>query len=126
MGNTYQTKVRYISTFKGRMTYLLAGSKQSAKKRNIYWDLKKQDLIDLYEKQEGKCALTNDPLTLEVQSRDVKECASTISLDRIDNEQGYIPDNIQFVTFQANVAKNSFSTEQLLDFCRKVLKTKGE
>ena len=40
------------------------------------------------------------------------------SLDRIDSAEGYTPKNVQFVCYMANVAKNDFSHEEMLEFCR--------
>lgn len=118
---SYNRKKRYIGSLDGRLRTLLGGSRTSARQRNYEWDLKIEDLYELYHNQSGKCALTGDTLTLEVQTRRKEESSSTISIDRIDNEIGYIKSNIQFVTLQSNICKNSFTTSQLIEFCKKVV-----
>lgn len=40
------------------------------------------------------------------------------SLDRIDSSKGYIKGNVQFVCHMANVAKNDYTYEQMIEFCR--------
>lgn len=42
------------------------------------------------------------------------------SLDRKDPARGYVPDNVQFVCLIANYAKNAFSDEELVLFCKAV------
>jgi hypothetical protein len=44
----------------------------------------------------------------------------TASVDRIDSSKGYTKDNIQFVCFMANIAKNKFSCDELINFCNLV------
>lgn len=98
-----------------RLRRLVSTSKVRAKKRGILHTLVPQDLINIYYKQEGKCALTGRQLILAKNARD------TISLDRIDNTGYYTPDNVQLITWQANVAKNEWNTADLLEFCQVVI-----
>jgi hypothetical protein len=67
------------------------------------WDY----LIGLYHKQNGNCAITNMPMT--TQLNDLR----SISIDRIDSALGYIRGNIQLVCQWANFAKNKYSTDEL-------------
>lgn len=43
------------------------------------------------------------------------------SLDRIDSSIGYIPGNIRFVSVMANYCKNSFSDQEVFEFCQAVV-----
>lgn len=43
------------------------------------------------------------------------------SLDRIDQKLNYTPENVQVVCWQYNVAKNKWSDDQTLRFCRAVV-----
>lgn len=74
------------------------------------------DLLALWQVQDGKCPYTNWDLILPEGANSVKK-PNNASLDRIDSAKGYIPGNIQFVSYMANVAKNSFTHEQMLEFC---------
>lgn len=47
------------------------------------------------------------------------------SLDRIDNTQGYIPGNVEVVSYLANMMKSSASREQLVTFAQSVLERFG-
>lgn len=43
------------------------------------------------------------------------------SLDRIDNAKGYIQGNVRFITVMANLARSTFTDEQVLEFCHAVV-----
>ena len=72
----------------------------------------KNDLLKLYEKQNHKCVYTGRKLLLETNSN------NKVSLDRIDSEKGYIPDNIQLTTKVANAAKNDMTEQEFIDFIK--------
>lgn len=104
-------------TLKGRLQFLLYNSKSSARIREYEWGISIEYLEQLYEAQDGKCALTGEVLSLHRQRRG----RTTISIDRIDNSKGYVEGNIQLITFQANIAKSNYSMDELIEFCRKVV-----
>jgi len=79
-----------------------------------------QDLEKVWENQNGFCPYTGwelDHVPWRKTERNPKQC----SLDRIDCEKGYTKDNIQFICMIANFAKNNFTNEQVLEFCKAVV-----
>lgn len=84
---------------------------------------KGQDIISLdslevlWQKQNGKCALTGWDLTMELGKGNVN---TNCSLDRIDSSQGYFDGNVQLVCRIANVAKNSFTSDEFIKMCKSV------
>lgn len=42
------------------------------------------------------------------------------SMDRLDHKKSYTKNNIRFVSIVANIARNSFSDNQLYEFCKAV------
>lgn len=94
---------------------ILCTLKANAKVRKINVDVTIQDLSDLFEKQQGLCALTKLPL-VAVGNR------PTASVDRIDSGGHYTTDNIQWVHKDINIMKNSLPEDYFILICRKVAK----
>lgn len=75
--------------------------------------------MDIGERQKWRCAITGDKLsfTRGVGRKNPKIC----SVDRINSSKGYVPGNIQLVTWQANQIKGKFSTREFISLCRKAV-----
>jgi hypothetical protein len=65
-------------------------------------------LWDLWEQQGGLCALSQLPMMHQFNN------LCSISVDRIDSEQGYIEGNVQLVCKWVNLAKQRHSNEEFL------------
>jgi len=71
---------------------------RGAKIRNILFQVSIKQLWDLFEEQNKKCALSGINIQFGVNSRiKEKKREGTASLDRIDNMQGYVKENIQWL-----------------------------
>jgi hypothetical protein len=103
--------------------YHLKIMKKSAKRRKHECVVTLADLKALWEKQKGICPYTGWNL---VNLASTTECETTpitiyrASVDRIDSSKGYTCDNIQFIAVIANFAKNVFTEQDLINFCRDV------
>jgi hypothetical protein len=97
------------STLKGHVQSLLRGAKSRNKNCNIDYKY----IIELYEFQNKKCAITGIELT---HLRNGVKNLTNISIDRIDSNVGYIKGNIQLVCTWANLAKTSLSMEDFKNF----------
>lgn len=84
-----------------------------SREKGFEHDLDLQFLKDLWEKQDGKCAVTGIPLVLENKITNPNFSAS---LDRVDSSKWYIKENVHFVSTTVNFAKNKFSLETLEEF----------
>lgn len=71
-------------------------------------------LWELLEKQGGKCALSGVPIHF---SPDYQKGHQTASLDRIDSNGGYTPDNVQWVHKKLNVMKSDLTQTQFIEYC---------
>jgi hypothetical protein len=94
------------------------------REHNETTDLDLLYLKTLWEQQGGCCALSG--LHMELPRHAVAwgerlRDPWKPSLDRIDCSIGYLKGNVRFVTVIANLAKQNFSDEQLLEFCRAVV-----
>lgn len=79
-------------------------------------------LWELFQKQDGKCALSGVPIHF---SPDYAKWNQTASLDRIDSNGGYTPDNVQWVHKDLNRMKSNFTQEQFIEYCTMVAKKAG-
>lgn len=95
-----------------------AGARSRAKRRGLPCDITADYLVELYKKQEGKCARTGVPLELSNPTAYRRVAPNTISIDRVDSLLGYTRDNIELVTSAFNVAKNTTTHEELYELCK--------
>lgn len=96
--------------------------KLHSKKRNHIFDVDVEYLKELWEKQNGICPITYKKLELRNHRYNNKSQPYSASLDRIDNSKGYIKGNIRFVALIYNYARNTFSDQDVIDFCKIVAK----
>lgn len=99
---------QYFSSFKCK-----------AIKKNIPFHLTIEELWELFEKQGGRCRLTNIDLKFE-QSRKLCGSNQTASLDRIDSSKGYTIDNVQWIHKTVNLMKNVLSQADFINWCKLV------
>jgi len=88
--------------------------KAGAKSRNFPFEVSVEYLQELLESQNFKCAYTNMDMLCPKTYNEKREMTSSpylLSLDRIDNELGYIEGNVQFVCVWTNKAKGTYSHE---------------
>lgn len=84
-------------------------------------DVSESYLKTIWENQMGVCPFTGQTMTLPLGSEGFANShPNNASLDRIDNEIGYFEGNVRFVSLIANYARNIFTDEQVIEFCREV------
>ena len=80
---------------------------------------------EVWEAQNGICDHTGIPLTLPTSVAgfcDNIPPHKRASIDRIDNTKGYIKDNIHFVSYMSNLAKNRFGELNIQEFIQDIRK----
>ena len=93
--------------------------KRDAKLRNIEFKLTISYLNDLFIKQNKLCSLSG--LLLESTYNNM-----TMSLDRIDNNKGYIEENVQWVHKDINMMKRIYSQDYFIYMCKLVAECNSE
>ncbi len=83
--------------------------------RGYQWDLEPEDIVNLYEEQEGCCALTGWPIGWPD-----KGLTSIVSIDRIDSSEGYLKENIQLLHKDVNMSKQQHSQDYFIEMCKAV------
>lgn len=98
-------------------------SKRSSRKnrRDFEFLITKKYIWDLYQKQNGKCALSGIDIVLDVGSQTKSQ---TASLDRIDSNKGYIEGNVQWVHKDINSMKMDYSETYFIEMCKFVVNNK--
>lgn len=90
--------------------------------RGITLDIDYKFLCELYNRQNGKCAISGLPMTYNVGAG---RNHYNISIDRIDSTKGYTKDNVQLVCVQVNMMKAEMQMEELYNFCDCIIKNKS-
>ena len=96
-------------------------AKERASRKNIPFDITKDYLKELWKKQNGRCAISNIPMTFELGNG---RTPTNISLDQIDHKKGYTIGNTQLVCMAVNQMKSDLQMDELYMFCENILSNK--
>lgn len=77
-------------------------------------------LLELLEKQDGRCAVTRKIFTFEGN-----ELGTNVSIDRIDSNKPYSAENVRLVCAAVNYMKRRMNDDELLDWCLDIVKGVG-
>lgn len=94
---------------------------RKAKYRTREFNITIDDLFVQWKNQDGVCPYTGVKLIHPIRIKD-EGLIYMASLDRIDSSIGYMKGNIQFISAAANMAKNSMTHEQMVEFCLLITK----
>jgi hypothetical protein len=86
----------------------------SARCRNLTFNITKEFVWELINKQNFKCKISGLPITFKDNSA---------SIDRLDNSIGYEENNIQLVHKDINRMRNSYTLEYFIQICKLVANT---
>lgn len=92
------------SYWDNRRDALYSAIKSSSKRRGIFFDISKEDIVI-----PEYCPILNVKLDQDRYSP---------SLDRFDNSKGYVKGNIWVISKKANTMKNDGSIKELVEFCK--------
>jgi hypothetical protein len=95
----------YVPRYNREIDSRLKNLCTKAKGRTKEFSLVDQDVLDLWEKQNGQCAYTKLPLLATANQ------FNTVSLDRVDSSKGYVVGNVQLVCAAINKMKQEYTEE---------------
>lgn len=98
-------------TFEKTLKWKLGFAKTRAAKLNIPFNLKVEDLLQMLDQQSGKCFYTEMELTPK------PSVPNTISIDRVDSNQGYTKDNVVLCVWDVNRMKQDLPVNRFVDLC---------
>jgi len=103
----------------GRAHHMIGNCKSSAKRRNIHFDLTAKDIAPAVEA--GQCQLTGLPFDFNPpKGKGFNPYAP--SVDRIDNNKGYVASNVRVVLWAVNSALSESSDEEMLPILKSMVK----
>ena len=98
----------------------MQGCKTRALKENKFkFDLTLEQLLELWDKQKGLCAISGLEMTT---IKGKGKMPLNASIDSIQPGQDYTISNIQLVCSHVNMMKSNLTEEELLEFCKAILK----
>lgn len=111
---------------KNDLDKILKSRIRNMKKRSpkIYYseDVTVEYLKELWNKQEGVCALSNIKMVLSAHSG---KNNLNVSVDRIDSSIGYVKGNLQLVCVAVNYMKSDMDLMEFYSFCRSISETQN-
>lgn len=113
------TAFKRTKSARSYLAYLRSKAKQRRKNQEV---ISLDALELLWNAQNGLCALTKWPMTMELANGVVP---TNCSLDRIDSNLGYIVGNVQLVCRAANVAKHDLTQSEFISLCKAVAQHHG-
>lgn len=107
---------------KWRMVYMMAKTAlHRAKAKKLAFDLDVSYLYALVK--DDVCPKTGLKFEYEIKGKSFKERHPlSPSLDKIDPAKGYVKGNVQVVCWWYNLAKSTYTDEEVLELCKAVVK----
>lgn len=94
------------------------GARERALKIGCDIDIDKNYLMSLWDKQNGRCAITALKMTFIFGKGRTN---TNVSVDRIIPELGYVKGNIQLVCMIVNQMKSNLTMDELIFYCESIL-----
>lgn len=101
----------------------IAKAKYGAKKRGLVWDLDIDQVMQIWNEQGGRCALSGVLMQAAKDGKGRKGKDLNVSLDRIDQDKGYTfkPRNVQLVCLRVNLMKHDMEEHDFYWWCQNVM-----
>lgn len=117
-------KNKKIETIEGKVDFLMNNLNRRVRDRDLECDVDKEFILNLWQKQEGKCFYTGVEMELgkHKEKKDFYNANfNVISIDRFDSSKGYTKDNTILCCWGVNKMKQEMSYEELLKWCSLIL-----
>lgn len=99
----------YESYLRNVYTQSMSAVKAGKRNRDLPWEITPEDLVKLWKKQDGRCAISGVFLTHHKDGTGKKE--HNASIDRINGDKGYTVHNVQLVCYRINIMKHTLSED---------------
>ena len=109
------------SKLEGYISKLLSNLQVQARKNNETITITKNDIIDIYENQNKKCALSDELLTYysgPILTKNKYESRYNITISKINNLKPYTKENFHLLGYDIYKMKGSRDTEEFIRLCK--------
>ena len=95
-------------------------------KQGVQYELTNEDVIDLWEMQDGKCALSGVLMTHQRDGAygDRKKKEFNASIDRINPQGPYVRENVQLLAARVNTMKHTLGEDMFMWWIRNIYETR--
>jgi len=111
------------SSLKKFLTYRVTKTRNytAVKTRGLPHTLVMKDVMEMFEEQNGLCAISGIPMTHDLDHTD-----TNVSIDRIDPNKGYVRSNVRLTTTRANLMRHTMDDSMLRWWARAILSKEDE
>jgi hypothetical protein len=123
----YPTKARKTSaTPESYLRVLNVQLKSQRLKQDIEYGITTEDVIDMWEMQGGKCALSGMLMTHQRDGTygDRKKKEFNASIDRINPQGPYVRENVQLVAARVNTMKHTLGEDMFMWWVKNIYETR--
>lgn len=100
----------------------LGSYRKTCKELGVECDIDADYLLELYHKQNGNCYYTSEKMEWNNYGKGKgKQRKSTLSVDRLTPNLGYVKGNVALCTCSSNLSKTDRTESEFYLFCEKVL-----
>jgi len=120
---TYYKRREPVQDLKRLLTERFSDLKTRTKKKRVKYDIALdfdvEYLLELWVEQSGRCAISGIKMTSLLYEGHIK---TNVSIDRVDSNKGYSKSNIQLVCSIVNKMKLDMTKEELMFYCKEILR----
>ena len=115
-----RSRAKQNSTIEGRAKVFLQNARKSAAKRQQEFAITVNDVVACWQEQNGICVYSGRKMTLDAGQ------LNTVSIERINSDEGYTPKNTVLVCQAINRMKSDFEFDDFYNLCRDVADFLGD
>lgn len=99
-----------------RFTVSMNTARTTARRKSLAFELSIEGLIGVWEKQKGLCFYSGVPMKYSGDGT-----PESVSLERVDSNKGYTPDNVVLCCTIVNRMKSDLPHSEFLRWCKAIL-----
>jgi len=124
--NTNMTVDKYLSFLLRRANERIRAQQRSTQCKKLPGEvtITLQHLLELWDRQQGRCALSGTKMTITRSEDEMKNggpCMDRVSIDRIDSDENYIVGNVQLVAHKINFMKGQMRDDDFVKACENIV-----